>query len=184
MTLSRWLRDYLYIPLGGSAGTATQTYAALVTTMVLGGLWHGAAWTFVLWGLFHGVGLAVERATGWGVTDPATLTPGQRVVRRLVTFHLVCLGWVFFRAESFDRALEVLGRLVSFGATDAVTPVVLLLLLVGIGVQYVPKRFGSDLEVTVSRLHPAALGATLGVGLLLVDALGPQGVAPFIYFQF
>ena len=184
MTLSRWLRDYLYIPLGGSAGSTTSTYGALVVTMVLGGLWHGAAWTFVLWGLLHGVGMAMERALGAGVTDPTTLSPAGRAWRRLLTFHLVCLGWVFFRAESADRAFEVLGRLVAPGAIEIVTPAVLVLVVIGIGVQYVPRRLGPVLEARAAALSPAALGAVLGVGLLAVDALGPQGVAPFIYFQF
>lgn len=184
MTLSRWLRDYLYIPLGGSAGSEAATYGALIATMVLGGLWHGAAWTFVIWGAFHGVVMAVERATGQGLVDAAALSPGSRFIRRFVTFNLVCLGWVFFRAESTGRAFEILARLVDVGSAPAVTPAVMLLVLIGIGVQYLPKRWGTDLEVAASNLSPIAVGAALGVGLLAVDALGPQGVAPFIYFQF
>src|SRR5215207_5592494 len=101
MTLSRWLRDYLYIPLGGSRGSKLFTYRNLMLTMLLGGLWHGAAWTFVVWGGIHGAGLAVER---W-LAD-------RRERRRLVTFHVVCAAWIFFRADSFDRAGDMFRQLV------------------------------------------------------------------------
>ena len=106
MTLSRWLRDYLYIPLGGSRKGRGKTYRNLLLTMVLGGLWHGASATFIAWGLFHGLGLAVERWIGErraarGRDGEATAAwwawPG-----RLLTFNLVCVGWVLFRADSFD----------------------------------------------------------------------------------
>ncbi|HEX2028842.1 MAG TPA: MBOAT family protein [Nitriliruptorales bacterium] len=184
MTLSRWLRDYLYIPLGGSRGGAASTFAALITTMVLGGLWHGAAWTFVLWGLLHGLGLAAERALGQGVVSAEGMRPLEATVRRVITFHLVCLGWIFFRAESVGDALHILARLTATGPVDAVTPAVLLLIAIGIGFQYVPKRVGARLELAAGRMRPAAVGAMLGVGLLVVDGFGPEGIAPFIYFQF
>src|SRR4029077_5577659 len=91
MTLSRWLRDYLYIPLGGSRKGTWMTYRNLMLTMLLGGLWHGAAWTFVAWGAIHGTGLAVERALGWRPTSTAAQWFG-----RILTFNVVCFGWVFF----------------------------------------------------------------------------------------
>lgn len=184
MTLSRWLRDYLYIPLGGSSGGAARTAAVLMTTMVLGGLWHGAAWTFVIWGALHGVGLAVERATGQGVTDPTTMSPTERIVRRVLTFHLVCLGWVFFRATSMDNAFEVLAQLGSPGAASLVTPVVLALVALGIGIQYLPRELGLRLEERFAEPRPVLVAGIGGLGLLVIDALGPQGIAPFIYFQF
>src|SRR5438045_4166503 len=106
MTLSRWLRDYLYIPLGGNRKGRLVTYRNLMLTMLLGGLWHGAAWTFVVWGGIHGLGLCVERATGW-----RPHTPAQQWLGRLLTFHVVCFAWIFFRADSFSRAGDVLARL-------------------------------------------------------------------------
>jgi alginate O-acetyltransferase complex protein AlgI len=184
MTLSRWLRDYLYIPLGGSAGGAAATAFALLTTMVLGGLWHGAAWTFVVWGAFHGVGLALERFTGQGPTDPAAMGAVERAVRRLVTFHVVCLGWVLFRATSLTNAGEVIGRLAEPGPITAVTPAVVALILIGIAFQYVPKDVGVRVGRAFETPRPVLVGVLGGAGLLLVDALGPQGIAPFIYFQF
>lgn len=184
MTLSRWLRDYLFIPLGGSRGTARRTMAALMITMVLGGLWHGAAWTFVIWGALHGVGLAIERTTGQGKVDAAAMGLPERVARRVITFHFVCFGWIFFRATSFGNAMDVLRGIFSGGSLDALTPVVLLLVLVGVGVQYVPRRLGTALETFVARQAPFAVGIAGAVGFLLIDAMGPEGIAPFIYFQF
>lgn len=184
MTLSRWLRDYLYIPLGGSAGGRRRTMAALMTTMILGGLWHGAAWTFVIWGALHGVGLAVERVTGQGVVDPSAMSATERLVRRLITFHLVCLGWIFFRATSLDNAFDILAQLLEPGPLTVITPLLVLLIVIGIGIQYVPRSTGPWLQERFGEPRPLVMGAAGGLALLTIDALGPQGIAPFIYFQF
>jgi D-alanyl-lipoteichoic acid acyltransferase DltB (MBOAT superfamily) len=114
ISLSTWLRDYLYIPLGGNRHGTARTYCNLIVTMLLGGLWHGANWTFVIWGGIHGVGLAVERMLGIGrsVEDGrARLFGAAAWARRAVVFHLVCLAWVFFRADSLGAALAFLGGL-------------------------------------------------------------------------
>jgi D-alanyl-lipoteichoic acid acyltransferase DltB (MBOAT superfamily) len=177
MTLSRWLRDYLYIPLGGNRRGERRTYVNLLLTMLLGGLWHGAAWTFVVWGGIHGVGLAVERR--WGAVRASPW------VQRLVTFHVVCVAWVFFRAESFAGARDVLWRLVTGWTGDlAVNRVVVLTIVASLAVQFVPRDAGRRALAGFSRLAPAAQAACLAMGLLVIDVLGPQGVAPFIYFQF
>ena len=184
MTLSRWLRDYLYIPLGGNRRGRAATYRNLMVTMVLGGLWHGAAWTFVIWGAFHGALLAGERWLGERRTVAVEDTPGRRAMRRLATFHLVCLGWVLFRADSMARVGEILGRFFEWGPAPAVTPAVLALIAGGIAVQYLPTDFRLQIQARFSRLRPVAMTAVLAVFLLLLDGLGPEGVAPFIYFQF
>lgn len=186
MTLSRWLRDYLYIPLGGNRGTRAATYRNLALTMLLGGLWHGAAWTFVLWGAYHGALLAFERwrAEAAPDTQAALDTPGGRTIRRVVTFHLVCLGWVLFRADSMARVGEILGRLGEWGPAPAVTPVVLALVVLGIAIQYVPSDIRGRTLTAFSRLGPVPATVALGGFLLILDGLGPEGVAPFIYFQF
>jgi alginate O-acetyltransferase complex protein AlgI len=190
MTLSRWLRDYLYIPLGGNRGSRRKTYRNLMLTMLLGGLWHGASWTFVVWGGLHGGYLAYEhrrtelRDARGLAAEPDT--PGARLWQRVVTFHLVCLAWVFFRAETFHDALTLLGRIAT-GWTDAsplVRPSVLLAIAVGIGMQYIPRLSIARVEAAFSRLRPALMGLVLGSGLLFIDALGPQGVSNFIYFKF
>ena len=189
MTLSRWLRDYLYIPLGGNRGERSTTYRNLMLTMLLGGLWHGAAWTFVVWGGLHGLFLSVEHRRAErraGAGRPLADDAGARVARRLLTFHLVCLGWVFFRAETIGDATTLLGRLVTGWGVGSplVSASVVLAIAVGIGMQYTPRRALARVQVVMSRMSPAALGCTLGLGLLVIDALGPTGVSNFIYFTF
>ena len=109
MTLSRWLRDYLYIPLGGSRRGTIFTYRNLMLTMLIGGLWHGAAWTFVVWGGIHGAGLCLER---WWRSRPGYVerpsTFWNRTWARVATFHVVCLAWIFFRADSFGTAWDLI----------------------------------------------------------------------------
>jgi D-alanyl-lipoteichoic acid acyltransferase DltB (MBOAT superfamily) len=185
MTLSRWLRDYLYIPLGGNRRGRVASYRNLALTMVLGGLWHGAAWTFVIWGALHGAGLAFER---WrretARRGEASISAVGRWVRRFLVFHFVCLGWVLFRSDSLGTAGTVLGRLLDWGPAPAVTPAILALIVGGIGVQYLPENYRLRIRSGFARLRPLAMAGALGAFLLILDALGPEGVAPFIYFQF
>ncbi|MCW2966213.1 MAG: putative poly(beta-D-mannuronate) O-acetylase [Actinomycetia bacterium] len=181
MTLSRWLRDYLYIPLGGNRKGRLLTYRNLMLTMLLGGLWHGAAWTFVVWGGIHGLGLSIERATGWRPTSVAAKWFG-----RILTFHVVCFGWIFFRADSFGRAGDVIARLfTAWGqASPLVTTSVVLAILVGILGQYVrPGAVGAALR-GFQRLPVPAQATCFAVALVTINTLGPEGVAPFIYFRF
>ena len=103
MSLSSWLRDYLYIPLGGNRYGELKTYRNLLLTMVLGGIWHGAAWKFVIWGALHGGFLAVERATGFA-RDAEGRPPWRRVLGVLLIFHFVCFCWIFFRAPTTSHA--------------------------------------------------------------------------------
>jgi D-alanyl-lipoteichoic acid acyltransferase DltB (MBOAT superfamily) len=192
MTLSRWLRDYLYIPLGGNRHGNRTTYRNLMLTFVLGGLWHGAAWTFVVWGAIHGTVLSFEHwrrsaRTAQGLPDPPD-TARRRWTERIVTFNVVCLAWIFFRAESFDRAIEYLVRMLNpanwLEASPLVTFGVLLAIAVGIGGQYVPRDVTGRLMARFSRLSPVGMGAVIGVALFVINTLGPRGVAPFIYFRF
>src|SRR5690554_1222837 len=117
ISLSTWLRDYLYIPLGGNRRGVVRMYAALMITMLLGGIWHGANWTFVIWGALQGVMLCLSKAS-LRYRDAVIARLGLpetpvRVFRVLVTFHLVCLSWVFFRANSVSDALHILTHLFS-----------------------------------------------------------------------
>jgi alginate O-acetyltransferase complex protein AlgI len=190
MSLSRWLRDYLYIPLGGNRGGELFTYRNLMLTMLLGGLWHGAAWKFVIWGGIHGAGLAVERLLAarrhaLGHAPPCD-TVARRVVGRLVTFHVVCAAWVFFRADDVGSAMAVFGRLLSFsgGTGGVVTASVLVLVALGIAVQYLPRDATARLQAGFSTLAPAVQGTALAAVLVGTSILGNQGVAAFIYFKF
>src|SRR3954454_23256861 len=179
MTLSRFLRDFLYIPLGGNRKGKVRTYINLFLTMVLGGLWHGAAWTFVLWGAFHGAGLAGEHALG----DRVKRVPVW--LRWLVTFHLVVFGWILFRSQSLDLAGQFISRLfVSGPATLWSVPVVLAIAVV-VGLQLLPAKGVEGLRLRIERASPAVLGTALAALILLVAATVPsQGVPPFIYFRF
>jgi D-alanyl-lipoteichoic acid acyltransferase DltB (MBOAT superfamily) len=181
MTLSRWLRDYLYIPLGGNRKGRIVTYRNLLLTMLLGGLWHGAAWTFVVWGGIHGLGLAVERALGW-----RPHTRAQQWLGRVITFHLVCLAWIFFRADSFSTARDVIVRLFdAWGqSSPLVTTSVVLAILVGVVGQYFRPTAVASLLVGFRRLPVLAQAACVAVALTVINTLGPTGVAPFIYFRF
>jgi alginate O-acetyltransferase complex protein AlgI len=188
MTLSRWLRDYLYIPLGGNRKGPRRTYVNLMLVMLLGGLWHGAGWTFVVWGALHGVGLAAEH--WWSERRDGTPTSPPRgwalAWRRLATFNFVCLGWVFFRAESLADAFAVLGQIATgwTQAPELVSAGVVLAIAVGIGGQYVPSDAIGRLMAAFSRRSPVVQGACLALALTVIGALGPAGVAPSIYFRF
>jgi len=187
MTLSRWLRDYVYIPLGGSRRGSVVTYRNLMLTMLIGGLWHGAGWTFIVWGGIHGTGLALERRRRErpGYVVPLD-TRRRRVLERLVTFQVVCIAWVFFRADTFQTAWDMLtGLFTGWGSpSPLVTSGVLLAIVVGIGSQYLPARFPYAVMERFGRLPVAGQALVLAFALTLTNAMGPEGVAPFIYFKF
>jgi D-alanyl-lipoteichoic acid acyltransferase DltB (MBOAT superfamily) len=190
MTLSRWLRDYLYVPLGGNRKGTTRTYVNLMITMLLGGLWHGADWHFVVWGGLHGVYLAVGhwkaslRERGVLAIPPETWWVSA--LQWFSTFVLVCTAWVFFRADSVGSAVSMLVRLVSFqgGPTPLVTGPVLLAIAIGLLTQFVPHEPGEIIRAGISRLRPVPMGVAAAFALFAITTLGPRGVAPFIYFQF
>lgn len=184
ITLSTWLRDYLYVPLGGNRGGELLTYRNLMLTMVLGGLWHGAAWTFLAWGALHGGWLALERAL-LRAEDGVVRWPGGPVVGWLVTFHVVCLGWVVFRADSLATAAAVLARLgTGWAAVPAPAVGVAAVVVAMLATQLVGDRPRAAVGLAVRRTTPALAVAGGALGLVVIDVLGPQGVAPFIYFQF
>jgi hypothetical protein len=150
--------------------------------MLLGGLWHGAAWTFAIWGLLHGSWLALERWLEETGRQPAALR--NPWVGRLVTFHVVCLGWIFFRASSVADAFDVLGRIVGGTASAALNPMVVVVVAAMLASQFVPTGAVRRVRAGFSRWALPAQAIALAGVLVVVDVLGPQGVPPFIYFQF
>lgn len=183
ISLSSWLRDYLYIPLGGNRKGKAKTYRNLMLTMLLGGLWHGAAWTFVVWGGLHGLALAWERWRGKVRAADAPFRTGD-VLRMLVVFNFVCVGWIFFRADSFASAWTILLRIVTFAPGDERTIVAFIpLLMLVVLVIDVVGRSGWTLQTFARWPLPrqAAVLAVTTIGILMASGGEP---AAFIYFQF
>lgn len=184
ISLSTWLRDYLYIPLGGSRKGEGRTYVNLAATMLLGGLWHGANWTFVVWGAVHGAGLALERLLTGG--KPGT---GSNAVarwgRRIFIFHVVCLSWIFFRAQNMRQALEILGDFTDWRWSPAYGPAFGLLAgmaLTMLAVDLLLEKTGDEYPFARTIEWPRATAA-LGMLLLAFLCAAAQSNA-FIYFQF
>jgi len=189
MTLSRWLRDYLYIPLGGSRHGEARTYMALMTTMTLGGLWHGAGLTFIVWGAWHGIGLSVQRWWRSHRGDPAAGGTGDAPHRGIppllawaLTFGFVTVGWIFFRSLDLDDSLTYLSGMVTphGGRQPFALPIILGLVLGSIA-QW--PRVARE----AIRLVPATTGrrvAVYGAALLVAVLLAPVAPVDFIYFQF
>ncbi|HEU4842785.1 MAG TPA: MBOAT family O-acyltransferase [Burkholderiaceae bacterium] len=186
ITLSAWLRDYVYIPLGGNRAGPARTYLALMATMLLGGLWHGANWTFVVWGGLHGVYLAAERVLRQRF---AHVRPGPALLFALamLTFALINLTWVFFRSKNFGTAWGVLGGML--GQHPEAKPIlptmslVMVPLIVGtiILAHWALRR--QTLETALARVSPAMLAVGLGfMGFAIIIAQGAGDA--FIYFQF
>ena len=177
ITLSSWLRDYLYIPLGGNRGQTSGMYRNLLITMLLGGLWHGSTWNFVIWGAIHGVALIIERSLPTERIHP--------VIRWALTFHVVCFAWIFFRADSVSAAWGVLSAIISSsGDANVLNAGLIFLVLASIAVQFVTKSASARLGSWMNRRPVLIQGIAFGIGLVVIDTFGPEGVAPFIYFQF
>ena len=184
ITLSQWLRDYLYIPLGGNRDGTLATLRNLILTMLLGGLWHGANWTFVAWGGYHGALLALERITGYGRLETRSLA--LNALRTLATFVLVMLGWVLFRAQSFPEALHVVRALVGGSGAplfaDWPTLVTAAVALCGAILFAARQR---RVAIAWVRLPFAAQASMLGVLLFVFQFFASQTHAtPFVYFKF
>jgi alginate O-acetyltransferase complex protein AlgI len=175
MSLSSWLRDYLYIPLGGDTGN-WKRYRNLFLTMLLGGLWHGAAWHFVIWGALHGGWLILERLVG------ADRWP--RWFGIFVTFHFVCLCWIFFRAQDAASAVTFLAGFSRWEAPSLITPYLALLMVGMAGAQFLPKDRVERIERALAGFPLWMIGAAFGLAVLAIDRMGPDGVAPFIYLAF
>ena len=184
ISLSSWLRDYLYIGLGGNRNGRLKTYRNLLATMILGGLWHGAAWTFVAWGLLHGGGLAVERAVAQRIEKKED-TKLRRFLRGFFTFHLVCAGWVFFRSIDIERAFEVFAALGnSWTSAPSMNWGIASVLLIGVLMQTCKTGKFDRFWNQFAALPAIVQGVAIAVVVVGMDLLGPDGVAPFIYFQF
>ena len=194
ISLSSWLRDYLYISLGGNRKGKGRTYLNLLLTMLLGGLWHGAAIRFILWGALHGVALALHKMWLQVVPGAKTLGKDMNPVMRLLgivfTFHLVCLGWLVFRADSMQTAGLILHQIFSAFDASLIAQVVagysgaFLLMAIGYLLHAIPERGDAWLRGVITRA-PMGWQVAMTVAMIwLVMQVKSSDIQPFIYFQF
>jgi len=185
ISLSSWLRDYLYISLGGNRKGTVRTYLNLLWTMLLGGLWHGANWTFVVWGFIHGAGLAIERffVGGRNIADASTFI--GRWVRRIVVFHIVCVSWIFFRAPSVSEALSQFAGLTTWiwnpylaSASQFLAVYVVAMMVL----DYFLERSKGEYLAAERSPHARVVVALACAGLIAL--FGATEANAFIYFQF
>lgn len=191
MSLSRWFRDYVYIPLGGNRKGVGKTYRNLAIVFVLTGFWHGPNWTFLVWGLFHGALLVVERGFGWDSTPAAKRA---RIGRRALTMLLVVIGWVFFRSADLGKAMTMLGHMLlpdftglSETVSAATTNQRLLILIVALAIVVAPNHpvAGPYLESSRAKGATVLRVSVMTGGLLYAAILVASGTfSPFLYYQF
>lgn len=189
ISLSTWLRDYLYISLGGNRGGKFKTYINLFLTMLLGGLWHGASWKFVFWGVLHGSALAFERFFGNLIKLPKNYI--VKTIQILLTFHFVAFCWLFFRAKDFSTALQLISNIgeLTFDWKQWLVIIqgyqnVFLLILIGFVWHFLPNRVVQFLQKAFGSLPLIGKAIVLAFVFWIVYATASAGPQPFIYFQF
>ena len=194
ISLSSWLRDYLYISLGGNRKGKIRTYVNLMVTMLLGGLWHGPSLRFVCWGAMHGIALAVHKlmlalfpkfkASGEG------MSPVRRIIGTLFTFHLVCFSWIFFRAQDFGAALDMIRQIFTsfhpevFSAMVTGYPTVFAAMLVGYLLHFAPRGLETRFSEVSVRMPAAVQIVALTAVIVFVMQIKSSEILAFIYFQF
>ena len=179
MTLSRYLRDFIYIPLGGNRKGRVRQIGNLMVTMLLGGLWHGAAWGFVLWGALHGAALSIQHLAKGRVPSP------PRPVAWAATTLFVFLAWIPFRAPQLSDAWAFAKRLVTPGSFTVITPGIAAAIVGVLAVQLLPQGAVASVTGRIGAARPVVLGAAMAVTVMVVAAAVPGGaVPPFIYFRF
>jgi len=176
ITLSSWFRDYVYIPLGGNRQGKILTCLYILLTMIIAGFWHGAAWKFILWGLLHAVG----RILTGDLEKTALYEKIPRLARQLLTFHFVCLGWVFFRAEGISEAMLILRRIFAGTGSSSEVPVVMFAI---IAVIWMYQLIFSSRAKKILDWQPLRIALMLLI-LIYLMIFTTVGHEPFIYFQF
>ncbi len=189
ISLSTWLRDYLYISLGGNRKGKLRTYVNLMITMLLGGLWHGAAWRFVIWGGLHGIALVVHKR--WSETiGPRFTGRVSRIVGLFLTFHFVCFCWIFFRAADIETVNVMLRQIVLNFHLDVLFQFisgykwVVLLMIIGFVLHFIPEDITAEVRTKIIRMPLAMKAVCIVAVIVLVIQTRSAEVQPFIYFQF
>ncbi len=187
ISLSTWLRDYLYIPLGGNRKGKARQYLNLFVTMILGGLWHGASWNFVFWGALHGIGLAFDKL--W-LSLKISNNRFMKILSTFVTFNFVSFAWIFFRARTFEDAWTVLSRIFTeFKApifTQWLSEYSLVAWLIALGylIHWIPQKFDQGIEKVLVKTPVLVQAVVLSCLIWLVYQFRSADIQPFIYFQF
>lgn len=190
ISLSSWLRDYLYIPLGGNRKGKYRTYINLMVTMLIGGLWHGANWKFVFWGALHGIGLAVHKLWAKLTKGVFRRNPIGKTLGWLLTLHFVVFLWVFFRAQSFESAWLMLGQVVNTFDWAYLAPfwntrsLFLILLFAAVAIHAIPASKFSRVEDIYVRIPFVFKAVAFIVLIQIILQVRSESVQPFIYFQF
>ncbi len=188
ISLSSWLKDYLYIPLGGNRKGKFRQYVNLSATMLLGGLWHGASWNFIFWGAMHGLALALDKLR----TDFLHLPKNwlMKIFGIIFTFHFVCFCWIFFRSPDFKTSWQIVSQIsngISFNLLKQWTvayPAVFVLIMIGFITHAFPKQVEEKSIETISKLNLAAQAFLIFAMIWLVIQVKGSDIQPFIYFQF
>jgi D-alanyl-lipoteichoic acid acyltransferase DltB (MBOAT superfamily) len=190
ISLSTWLRDYLYISLGGNRKGRIRTYINLFLTMLLGGLWHGAAFRFIVWGALHGVALALHKFFIEGNFFKSKDTPLSRIIGVFLTFHFVCFCWIFFRAGSMEIAGQVIHQ-IFMEFNPQVFPefvqgyrIVFGLMVLGYLLHFIPSTVENRAQQAVTNLSLIGKAVLMVSMIVLVIQTKSAGIQPFIYFQF
>jgi len=187
ISLSTWLRDYLYIPLGGNQKGKLRQNANLMLTMLLGGLWHGASWNFVFWGFMHGLGLSFDK---WWLRQKLAQSRIMKILGVIITFHFVSFCWIFFRSRSFDNSWTILSRIFGdfkapiLGQWISGYPLVAMLIVIGYIFHWLPDSYYDMLHKILGKIPLVGQALILsGVVWILFQARSAD-IQPFIYFQF
>ncbi len=193
ISLSSWLKDYLYIPLGGNKKGIFRTYFNLLLTMIIGGFWHGASVSFIIWGLWHGVLLAFDklRLSLFPVGNKNGMKRKMiKVLGIFITFHLVCIGWVLFRSDTLNTAISIFSQIKN-GIDFSLFPQfakgytsVFFLIVLGYSLHFVPKKVDHMLILYFSRKGSFYLALIMALFLFLLIQVRSSDIQPFIYFQF
>jgi D-alanyl-lipoteichoic acid acyltransferase DltB (MBOAT superfamily) len=194
ISLSTWLRDYLYISLGGNRHGKIRAYANQMITMLLGGLWHGASWRFIIWGALHGIALSIHKMfrewTDEDTDEPKPSNKFSTIINTIITFHFVCFCWIFFRASSMQVAIDLVKQIMHhlnpqiFFEFIVGYKAVFLLMVIGYLMHFAPKRFEFSLQEKLTEMPLAYKAAFMLSIIIIVIQTKSAGIQPFIYFQF
>ena len=193
ISLSTWLKQYLYISLGGNRRGKARMYANLMLTMLLGGLWHGASWNFILWGGMHGLALCAHKLFSQEIMHHGrryTSSGWKRAGAVILTFHFVCLCWIFFRSSDLDTSITIIsqiaGNLHPELLPQVVTgyPWVFGLMALGFSTHFLPDRWQTHIVARLSKANVMAGAAMIAVVIYIVIQVKSSEIQPFIYFQF